>query len=117
MFELYLIISDPALRTAIAEQIKLAPLANAELHEHDSIPTSFFNDPSALIIDAPLAEKKSLKAMHGVHGNHLKIFVLGEVEIEDDVLTDSFPKTFSLAHLIARFQFHLQSAHVPGETI
>jgi DNA-binding response OmpR family regulator len=117
MFELHLVIADSALRSAVAEQIRLAPLANIDLHEHEAMPSQFFKEPAALLIDGPLADKKLLKALHdmGHAGPDMKIFVLGEIELDDGVVTESFAKPLRLGHLLARLQFHLQSARVPGE--
>lgn len=115
MYDFHLVIADPALRSAIAEQIKLAPFANIELHEHESLPPQFFGEPSIVLIDAPQADMKLLKAIQDANSPSMKIFILGDAELEDGLVAESFVKPLRLGHLLARLQFHLQSARVPGE--
>jgi DNA-binding response OmpR family regulator len=114
MSELHLIVADPSLRAAVSEQLKLIPLENMQLHESDSLPASFFGDVTAIILDAPLADKKALGVLCG-NTRRPKIFILGEAEADDQLATESFPKPLRLGHLLARLQFHLQGARMQGE--
>jgi DNA-binding response OmpR family regulator len=117
--ELYLIAADPALRMAIAEQFKLFAGADIELHESANLSMSLSGlAPAAVIFDAPLANKKSLKILCDMQRDDkkLKIFVLGEIDAdaEENLVTESFAKPLRLGHLLARVHFYLQAARLQG---
>jgi len=114
MSELQLIVADRPLRAAVAEQLKLAPLENLDLIESESLPASLSGDLAALILDAPLADKNALRVLCG-NGRRPKIFILGQMEMDDGLVTESFSKPLRLGHLLARLQFHLQGARSQDE--
>jgi len=118
MPELHLIAADAALRAAIAEQLKIAPLAGFDLRESASPPAEI-GDGALVLLDAPLAGKSAARILRAWReaGRRAKVFVLGESESDDDIVAESFPKPLRLGHLLARLQFHAQAARAQGEPL
>jgi DNA-binding response OmpR family regulator len=109
--EIHLITADTALREAIREQLNSTGIISAPVREAASLPSPFPMEAAAIILDVPLLDKKALDVMRDLHaeGRKPKIFLLGEIENDEDLIAESFPKPLRLGHLLARVQFHLQA--------
>ena len=115
MPELYLIAADAALRTAIAEQLKLASLGGFDLHENINLPAEP-GEGAFILCDAALIGRNTGKIFGAwaTAEKKLKIFILGESGEESDLIAESFPKPLRLGHLMARLQFHAQASRAKG---
>ncbi len=118
MPELHLIASDTALRTAIAEQLKLAPLGDFDLRENINLPAEP-GEGAFILCDAALLGKSAGKIFNAwaAAGRKPKIFALGESGEENELIAESFPKPLRLGHLMARLQFHAQAARALGSPL
>ena len=122
--EIYLITADPALGAALTEQLNAAAPAGASLRDMASVPASFPSVPDAIIIDAPLIDKKTSLILRDVcaHKKKTKIFLLGFTETlqhdskDGDFITESFSKPLRLGHFLSRLHFHFQPARVQTES-
>jgi DNA-binding response OmpR family regulator len=121
MHALYLIATDDAVRTAIAEQVKPALPPDMLMHEETNVPHAFAPETVAIILDAALADKKALKVLYDLQngGAKTKIFLLsdGENELPENLAGESFTKPLRLGYLLARLQFYLQSARAQEGTL
>jgi len=116
MAELHLIIADQPFCAAIAEQLKLASPEGLYVLESALLPPRLPLEPAAMILDAPLADKKALTNLceGREDGKKPKLFLLGEVKDEAEAFdemysVESFPKPLRLGHLLARVQFYFQT--------
>ncbi len=114
---IYLASADPALCAAIVEQAGLLALPDLRLVESAALAIPASGEfPAAVIIDAPLMNKKLLATLQA-ETRKPKFFLLGDTNSEDEkqFITESFPKPIRLGHLMARLNFYLQTVRAQGE--
>jgi DNA-binding response OmpR family regulator len=110
MNPIHLIIPDAALREAVAEQLAIADLA--VMKETGALAQALENkNTSLIIIDEAACDKKSRALLRRHADDDRSVFLLGAGgEVEDGLITESFPKPLRLGHLLARVKFCLETA-------
>lgn len=113
MPELFLLISDNALRDAVIEQIKAAKLSNPHIIELSSLVSKqrSENVPDILIVDDPGSEKKTEEIVLSLEQEQNKPVVLmlgGATDITG--VAETFSKPFRLGHLMSRLKYYLETA-------
>jgi DNA-binding response OmpR family regulator len=112
MPSIHLLIPDPPLRGAIAEQLKLANLGVAG-EGVDAAAALADDEILAMIVDENAVDKKFLKILRDAAAAEKKepIFLLGKAPDDETALfTEIFAKPLRLGHLLARLQFYIQVA-------
>ena len=120
MASLFLLIPDPALCDAVAEQIKAALAQEAQIIAQ---PQNWLKQYEAtnhdiVIIDNPANDKKIAALLDGLGSETEKpvILTLGGAEDAEHV-TENFAKPFRLGHLISRLRYYVETAPLLRTTI
>ena len=112
MTDIALLVSDPALREALSEQLSAAKLGAPRVLENVKNETA-----DVWIIDEALTNPQTIAAIESASG-HTKpvILMLGGA---DDVpgVQESFAKPFRLGHLLARLRYYLETAPLLRESV
>jgi DNA-binding response OmpR family regulator len=108
MSSIHLLIPDPALRDAVAEQLKIADLGEV----HMGTPHSPSQDVTAIIVDEATCDAKALKKLQTVRNDKSFILLLGAPPegLEEGLFTEAFAKPLRLGHLLARLHFYIEAA-------
>ena len=113
MSELYLLISDTALRDAVIEQINAAKLGNPCVIESPSLvpKQEVENAPDILIVEDPGSEKKTAELVKFLEEEQKKLVVLMLGGADDSAgVAETFLKPFRLGHLMSRLKYYLETA-------
>ena len=114
MSDIFLLISDMALRDAVVEQIKAAKLgeprlldaAQAEMKRKDE------KNPCVVVVDEADSEKKTVALLRSINeapGQKPVVLLLGGADDSEGV-TETFAKPFRLGHLMTRLRYYLETA-------
>jgi len=112
MPSLFLLIPDPALREAVAEQIQAEKLAAPIILEkpNDFAPRDEDNG-DIVIIDEPAAREETQKILRYFQGSAERPVTLLLSKAEDfEDATETFIKPFRLGHLMARLRYYIETA-------
>jgi DNA-binding response OmpR family regulator len=112
MSNIFLLISDNALREAVIEQIKTAKLGETHVVDKNTEIAPKQKDektPILVIIDETNAEKKTLVRSLAERPEKPVILMLASGEDIEGV-NETFSKPFRLGHLVARLKYYLETA-------
>lgn len=106
----YLLVPDPALSDAIAEQLATAGLGEVR-HEND-LPDAKSPEMIAIILDEAACDTKRQRKIAAIKCDACVVLTLGAPPASFDaaLITENFPKPVRLGHLLARLHFYLEVA-------
>jgi DNA-binding response OmpR family regulator len=114
MPDIFLLISDAALREAVVEQIKAAKLGEPRILDAAQAEIKQKNEknPSIVIVDEAGTDKKTVALLNTLNENTGQkpiLLLLGETD-ENEGVNETFAKPLRLGHLMTRLRYYLETA-------
>jgi len=110
MFDLFLLIPDPALHDAVAEQLAIAKLGT--IHESAALPDQAPTRMTAVILDEAACDVPNAEKLRRIKNDHCVVLLLGAWPHgwDESLFTESFIKPIRLGYLITRLHFYTELA-------
>lgn len=110
MLSISLLIPEPSLHEAVAEQIKIS--ASGTIEPTATLSDQLFSERTAIILDEAACDAKTIKKLQAIRGDKMILLLLGNPPdgADADLFTEIFAKPVRLGHLMARLHFYSEIA-------